>query len=172
MYTIALYLAQKGGERAWFQLFVPVLNYDRFKHVFISRVVLITPSKSRGRLYMMSLFISAPHCKLAYLHVASLSKSYLGTFGKQPCAVLFIESQQKGQTEVQWNPELPLSIALPVVGFLSTDSMGTCSSTSNQLLDMHEEVFLYAVICCHDKSTDTVTFSIKIRRYECIEVCR
>ena len=106
------------------------------------------------------------------MHVASLSKSYLGTFGKQPCAVLFIESQQKGQTEVQRNPELPLSIALPVVGFLSTDSMGTCSSTSNQLLDVHEEVFLYAVICCHDTSTDTVTFSIKIRRYECIEVCR
>ena len=114
---------------------------------------------------MMSLFTSAPYSKLAYLHVARVSLTLVPLTNS---LVLFIESQQKGQTEVQWNPELPLSIALPVVGFLSTDSMGTCSSTSNQLL---EEVFLYAIICCHDKSTDTVTFSIKIRHYECIEVC-
>ena len=33
--------------------------------------------------------------------------------------MLFIgeESQQKGQTEIQWNPELPLSVALPVGSF-------------------------------------------------------
>ena len=61
MYTIALSLARKG-ERAWFQLFVhvlnyDVLNYDRLKHVFISRVVLMTPSKSRGRLYDVTVHI-------------------------------------------------------------------------------------------------------------------
>ena len=50
-----------------------------------------------------------------------------------------------------------------VVPFLSTDSMGACCSTSNQLLDVHEQVIcLHTIICYNDKSTDGVTFSIKL----------
>ena len=116
---------------------------------------MMTPSKSHGRLYDVTVH----------------------TCTAQPCAVLFIgkkkKSQQKGLTEVQWNPELPLSIALPVVGFLSTDSTGTWEFRFKSAAGCARgNVFFYAIIGCHDKSTGSVTFSIKIRRYKCIEVCR
>ena len=40
-----------GEERAWFQLFSHALNYLGFNHVLISGRVLLTPSKSHGRLH-------------------------------------------------------------------------------------------------------------------------
>ena len=74
--------------------------------------------------------------------------------------MLFIgEVSRKGRRKYNGT----LSIAFPVGSscFLLTDSMGACSSASNWLQDVHEEVgfFRGAVhVCCHNKSMDNVMF--------------
>ena len=69
------------------------------------------------------------------------------------------ECQQNGETEVQWNPELSLEIALHVGSpfFLSTNSMEAYSCVSNRPLCAQEQASSWhAILCSHDKSTDSV----------------
>lgn len=67
------------------------------------------------------------------------------------------ECQKNGQMEAQQNPKLPLVIALPVLVPFS------CQPTPRELTVLRARKLFACLICCHDKSTDSVTFSIKIR---------